>query len=861
MKRFLGHEGGLHAVAVSPDGTRIITAGEDRVVREWDLRTGGQRRELVGHARPVRALTVHRDTMVSCDESGEIRTWSYASGLPLGRDMVRSQWALTTTACAAGRAATGAVVAGLANGDVVVHDMADGLTRTVYSAGVWVDAVATTPGATRVAIGVEHRGARVVDVAAGDVWQLGTGTVTAVAIREVGHGDLLTGGADGSVILWTTTQGAELVRFTGGPSPVSAVAFGPDNSHVFAAVDDTLLVWESTRPTEPTVLTGHIGAVRALAVAPDGEHVVSIGEDGTIRVWNYLDGEQVSGTGFTDPPVTPRATPTSDEPSSRDLLGFRQDVQTLATVIADRTTEPPLCVALLGPWGSGKSSFLRQLHDQVDTLSALSRNNPGRSVFAATVRQVRFNAWHYHDDELWVGMVERLFAELADDTDNARSRKELRSRLQSLETVRDNADRSRLTRTLRLLTSGVDPETRRRRRRATVVSIVVGLLGVAAALVGWLFLRDLLITAVGTVVAVVTGVTSVLSAIDTVRTSLAPLASGIRDMLRARREELDTEIRAVSKRLHQLDAVERMRKLIDDVRRDRYEQYRGLLSRVHEDLRALDRDIRDAWTEWQLAGAQGPPPLERIVLYIDDLDRCSPRKVVDVLAAVHLLLAMPLFVVVVAVDPRWLRRCLDEVGLSSEYLDKVFQIVYTLRPLGGNTAALVDSMLPVREDSAERVPTTEPTTAEPVRPATTAADARPSERRAAPPRSMSRKLRAEQLRFRPEEREYLHRIAPRLPTPRAVKKLVNLYRLVRVGVRDDQFSSFPYRTVLTLLGILVADPVAARKVFIAIQTTDDLFSAIPLEWHDDMDDDLQTYRHWVGTIARFGFETHDLVTP
>ena len=115
---------------------------------------------------------------------------------------------------------------------------------------------------------------------------------------------------------------------------------------------------------------------------------------------------------------------------------------------------------------------------------------------------------------------------------------------------------------------------------------------------------------------------------------------------------------------------------------------------------------------------------------------------------------------------------------------------------------------------------------------------------------MSRKLRAEQLRFRPEEREYLHRIAPRLPTPRAVKKLVNLYRLVRVGVRDDQFSSFPYRTVLTLLGILVADPVAARMVFIAIQTTDDLFSAIPLEWHDDMDDDLlfhsEPHAVWTG---------------
>lgn len=47
------------------------------------------------------------------------------------------------------------------------------------------------------------------------------------------------------------------------------------------------------------------------------------------------------------------------------------------------------------------------------------------------------------------------------------------------------------------------------------------------------------------------------------------------------------------------------------------------------------------------------PSFERIILYIDDLDRCPPEKVVEVLQAIHLLLCFPLFVVVVAVDARW----------------------------------------------------------------------------------------------------------------------------------------------------------------------------------------------------------------
>jgi hypothetical protein len=89
-------------------------------------------------------------------------------------------------------------------------------------------------------------------------------------------------------------------------------------------------------------------------------------------------------------------------------------------------------------------------------------------------------------------------------------------------------------------------------------------------------------------------------------------------------------------------------------------------------------------------------PFERIILYIDDLDRCPPGKVVDVLQAVHLLLTFPLFVVIVAVDARWVSRSLEkhyEKLLSSgdvtgppgatsrDYLEKIFQVPYWVRPM------------------------------------------------------------------------------------------------------------------------------------------------------------------------------------
>ncbi|MGH3928616.1 MAG: P-loop NTPase fold protein [Pseudonocardiaceae bacterium] len=38
------------------------------------------------------------------------------------------------------------------------------------------------------------------------------------------------------------------------------------------------------------------------------------------------------------------------------------------------------------------------------------------------------------------------------------------------------------------------------------------------------------------------------------------------------------------------------------------------------------------------------PQIDRIIIYIDDLDRCPPQRVVEMLEAIHLLLAVELFV-------------------------------------------------------------------------------------------------------------------------------------------------------------------------------------------------------------------------
>jgi hypothetical protein len=94
--------------------------------------------------------------------------------------------------------------------------------------------------------------------------------------------------------------------------------------------------------------------------------------------------------------------------------------------------------------------------------------------------------------------------------------------------------------------------------------------------------------------------------------------------------------------------------------------------------RGARRDGRSGTTAEIDAAGDELPRIDRIILYIDDLDRCPPRRVVELLEAVHLLLAVDLFVVVVAVDPRWLLR-----SIAAHYRD-LFDATTPHEALGGD---------------------------------------------------------------------------------------------------------------------------------------------------------------------------------
>ncbi len=111
----------------------------------------------------------------------------------------------------------------------------------------------------------------------------------------------------------------------------------------------------------------------------------------------------------------------------------------------------------------------------------------------------------------------------------------------------------------------------------------------------------------------------------------------------------------------------------------------------------------------------------RIVLVIDDLDRCPPEKVVTVLEAAQLLMKTDLFVVLMAIDLRYITRALEKVydkildhdchPTGLDYIEKIIQMPYRVRDISHQQlAGFFSKNLDVSADnlSEETSPETDP---------------------------------------------------------------------------------------------------------------------------------------------------------
>ncbi|MBN8634797.1 MAG: protein kinase [Anaerolineae bacterium] len=236
VRTIAAHTSPVRAIAISPDGTQLVTGGGniqisrgrpvDNELVLWDAATGAEIRRLSGHTAPIRSAVFSADgtRVLSGSDDGSLILWDVA---------------------------TGERIQTFAPDNAETTDVIEGHTQSLTSVALSAD-----------------------------------GTLALSTSR------------DRTALLWDVATGAVVRRLLGHTAVVRDAAFSPDGSYVLTAsgsersggsVDNTLILFDAATGSALRQFSGNSSLIRSVVFSDDGTQAISAANDGQLIAWHIFD--------------------------------------------------------------------------------------------------------------------------------------------------------------------------------------------------------------------------------------------------------------------------------------------------------------------------------------------------------------------------------------------------------------------------------------------------------------------------------------------------------------------------------------------------------------------------------------------
>jgi serine/threonine protein kinase len=246
---FDAHNLKVNVVAINPDGTKFVSAGDDRTIKIWNLATGQEIRTLSAHKESIHALAFSPDgkILASGGDDNSVKLWNIITGKEIVSFNKHSS---------------------------AINSLSFDSTGKMLASSSFDGTIKIWDTTTQKLLGTLPNNSSQVS------------TVNFIQKAGKTSNNAVIGSYNNAIRMWNPTTGEIIRTWRGHSQSVTSTAVSTQNNLLASGSSDkTIKLWNLHTGELLTTLRGHSEAVESLAFNSDGNILVSCAADRTIKIW------------------------------------------------------------------------------------------------------------------------------------------------------------------------------------------------------------------------------------------------------------------------------------------------------------------------------------------------------------------------------------------------------------------------------------------------------------------------------------------------------------------------------------------------------------------------------------------------